>query len=61
MDYYYLLCSYKQVCRAVYNFEREGSMAAVVAGMVIQSTPVSFGAVGTPLLGSVQVLSRLPK
>jgi lactate permease len=25
-------------------------MAAVVAGMVIQSTPVSFGAVGTPIL-----------
>lgn len=26
------------------------AMAAVVAGMVIQSTPVSFGAVGTPIL-----------
>lgn len=26
------------------------AMAAVVAGMVIQSTPVSFGAVGTPML-----------
>jgi lactate permease len=28
-------------------------MAAVVAGMVIQSTPVSFGAVGTPILVGV--------
>lgn len=26
------------------------AMAAVVAGMIIQSTPVSFGAVGTPML-----------
>jgi lactate permease len=26
------------------------AMAAVVAGMIIQSTPVSFGAVGTPIL-----------
>ncbi|WP_082234386.1 L-lactate permease [Halobacillus massiliensis] len=30
------------------------AMAAVVAGMVIQSTPVSFGAVGTPVLVGVQ-------
>ncbi|WP_085505549.1 L-lactate permease [Thalassobacillus devorans] len=30
------------------------AMAAVVAGMVIQSTPVSFGAVGTPILIGVQ-------
>ncbi|HWO76270.1 MAG TPA: L-lactate permease [Bacillus sp. (in: firmicutes)] len=30
------------------------AMAAVVAGMVIQSTPVSFGAVGTPILLGVQ-------
>jgi lactate permease len=30
------------------------AMAAVVAGMVIQSTPVSFGAVGTPILVGVQ-------
>lgn len=29
------------------------AMAAVVAGMVIQSTPVSFGAVGTPMLVGV--------
>lgn len=28
-------------------------MAAVVSGMIIQSTPVSFGAVGTPMLGGV--------
>jgi lactate permease len=28
-------------------------MAAVVAGMLIQSTPVSFGAVGTPILVGV--------
>ena len=28
-------------------------MAAVVAGMMIQSTPVSFGAVGTPILVGV--------
>ena len=41
------------------------AMAAVVAGMLIQSTPVSFGAVGTPILvgvnkgldGSPQVLA----
>src|SRR5699024_7865946 len=26
------------------------AMAAVVAGMIIQSTPVSFGAVGTPMI-----------
>ena len=30
------------------------AMAAVIAGMVIQSTPVSFGAVGAPLLVGVQ-------
>ncbi|UOR13082.1 L-lactate permease [Halobacillus amylolyticus] len=30
------------------------AMAAVVAGMVIQSTPVSFGAVGTPVLVGIQ-------
>ncbi|PPA70320.1 L-lactate permease [Jeotgalibacillus proteolyticus] len=30
------------------------AMAAVVAGMVIQSTPVSFGAVGTPMLVGIQ-------
>ncbi|MEW9503279.1 L-lactate permease [Jeotgalibacillus marinus] len=30
------------------------AMAAVVAGMVIQSTPVSFGAVGTPIIVGVQ-------
>ena len=30
------------------------AMAAVVAGMVIQSTPVTFGAVGTPILVGVQ-------
>jgi lactate permease len=30
------------------------AMAAVVAGMIIQSTPVSFGAVGTPILVGVQ-------
>lgn len=29
------------------------AMAAVVSGMIIQSTPVSFGAVGTPMLGGV--------
>ena len=29
------------------------AMAAVVAGMIIQSTPVSFGALGTPLLFGV--------
>ena len=29
------------------------AMAAVVAGMIIQSTPVSFGAVGTPILVGV--------
>ena len=28
-------------------------LAAVVAGMMIQSTPVSFGAVGTPILVGV--------
>ncbi len=31
------------------------AMAAVVAGMMIQSTPVSFGAVGTPILVGVNV------
>ncbi len=30
------------------------AMAAVVAGMIIQSTPVSFGAVGTPILVGIQ-------
>jgi len=30
------------------------AMAAVVAGLIIQSTPVSFGAVGTPILVGVQ-------
>ncbi len=30
------------------------AMAAVISGMVIQSTPVSFGAVGTPMLVGVQ-------
>lgn len=30
------------------------ALAAVVAGMMIQSTPVSFGAVGTPLVVGVQ-------
>ncbi len=30
------------------------AMAAVVAGMIIQSTPVSFGALGTPILIGVQ-------
>lgn len=30
------------------------AMAAVVAGMIIQSTPVSFGAVGTPMLVGAQ-------
>ncbi len=30
------------------------AMAAVVAGMVIQSTPVTFGAVGTPVLVGIQ-------
>ena len=29
------------------------AMAAVVSGMIIQSTPVSFGAVGTPMIGGV--------
>ena len=29
-------------------------LAAVVFGMMIQSTPVSFGAVGTPMLVGVQ-------
>ena len=30
------------------------ALAAVVFGMMIQSTPVSFGAVGTPMLVGVQ-------
>ena len=30
------------------------AMAAVVSGMIIQSTPVSFGALGTPILVGVQ-------
>ena len=34
-------------------------IAAVVFGMMIQSTPVSFGAVGTPLLVGVQGLSLI--
>lgn len=29
------------------------AMAGVVSGMIIQSTPVSFGAVGTPMLGGI--------
>ena len=29
-------------------------MAAVMVGMMIQSTPVSFGAVGTPILIGVK-------
>lgn len=37
------------------------AMAAVVAGMIIQSTPVSFGAVGTPMLvGAFSGLSADP-
>jgi lactate permease len=37
-------------------------MAAVVAGMMIQSTPVSFGAVGTPILVGVNTgLSGTPQ
>ena len=37
-------------------------MAAVVAGMLIQSTPVSFGAVGTPILVGVNTgLSGTPQ
>ncbi len=37
-------------------------MAAVVAGMIIQSTPVSFGAVGTPvLLGIREGLRQAPE
>ena len=31
------------------------AMAAVVAGMIIQSTPVSFGALGTPILTGISV------
>ena len=30
------------------------ALAAVIFGMMIQSTPVSFGAVGTPLIVGVQ-------
>lgn len=38
------------------------AMAAVVAGMIIQSTPVSFGAAGTPILVGVNTgLSELPE
>ena len=33
------------------------AMAGVVAGMIIQSTPVSFGAVGTPILVGVDSLA----
>ena len=37
------------------------AMAAVVAGMIIQSTPVSFGAMGTPILVGVNTgLSAAP-
>ena len=37
------------------------AMGAVMAGMIIQSTPVSFGAVGTPILsGSTAVLRPMP-
>ena len=31
------------------------AMAAVVSGMIIQSTPVSFGALGTPILTGINV------
>ncbi len=39
------------------------AMAAVVAGMIIQSTPVSFGALGTPILVGVStgIVSRSRK
>jgi len=35
------------------NTLQQSGMAAVVAGMIIQSTPVSFGAMGTPILVGV--------
>lgn len=37
------------------------AMAAVVAGMMIQSTPVSFGAVGTPMLVGVSTGLKTPE
>ncbi|MCO1600688.1 L-lactate permease [Desulfosporosinus nitroreducens] len=37
------------------------AMAAVVAGMMIQSTPVSFGAVGTPMLVGVGTGLKTPE
>lgn len=37
------------------------AMAAVVAGMMIQSTPVSFGAVGTPMLTGVSTGLNTPE
>lgn len=37
------------------------AMAAVVAGMMIQSTPVSFGAVGTPMLVGVSTGLKSPE
>jgi len=37
------------------------AMAAVVAGMMIQSTPVSFGAVGTPMLVGVSTGLNTPE
>ncbi len=37
------------------------AMAAVVAGMMIQSTPVSFGAVGTPMLVGVGTGLKTPQ
>ncbi|SDG37093.1 L-lactate permease [Desulfosporosinus hippei] len=37
------------------------AMAAVVAGMMIQSTPVSFGAVGTPMLTGVATGLKTPE
>ena len=37
------------------------AMAAVIAGMMIQSTPVSFGAVGTPMLVGVSTGLKTPE
>jgi len=37
------------------------AMAAVVAGMMIQSTPVSFGAVGTPMLVGIGTGLKTPE
>ena len=37
------------------------AMAAVVAGMMIQSTPVSFGAVGTPMLVGIATGLKTPE